>query len=64
MKKSYEVRITAYVETTTFVEAEDLEQACLLAENDWAESFVVYNTDTQEYSSFSEIIGYEAKELD
>jgi hypothetical protein len=55
----YKVRITALVETTNIVEADSREDACLLAENDWAENFVVLNTYSNEHSSFTEIIGYE-----
>ena len=62
--KRYKVRITSYVETTNIVEAESKEEACRLAENDWAETFVVLNTYSNEPSSFSDIIGYEPEEVE
>ncbi len=62
--KSYEVRITAYVETAIIVDAESKEQACSLAEEEWSSQFIVYNPDLKEYSNFSDIIGYEPKEID
>ena len=61
--KRYKVRITALVETTNIVEADSKEEACLLAENDWAETFVVLNTYSNEPSGFSDIIGYEPEEI-
>lgn len=61
--KSYEVNIVARVNTTLIVEAEDKEQACEIAEQEWGEAYIVYNPDTQEYSDFSEIIGYEPDEV-
>jgi hypothetical protein len=63
MMKSYKVRLTAYVETTEIVEAENEEQACRLVEDEWAESFVVYNTYTKEPSSFDDILAYEPEEI-
>jgi hypothetical protein len=64
MMKEYKVRITAYVETSEFVEAENEEQACRLAEQKWTDAYIVYNPDLQEYSDFSEIIGYEPEEVE
>jgi hypothetical protein len=61
--KEYKVRITARVDTIEFVEAENEEQACLLAEQKWTETYIVYNPDLREYSDFSEIIGYEPEEI-
>ena len=61
--KRYEVRITAYVETTEVVMADNEEHACMLAEQQFGEAFVVYNSDQETYSPFGEIIGYEPEEL-
>lgn len=61
--KRYEVRLVARVDTTIVVEAEDEEQACLLAEEQWSDNFIVYNTYSKELSNFTEIIGYEPEEL-
>jgi hypothetical protein len=63
MMTEYKVRITAYVETSQFVEAENEEQACELARQEWSESFIVLNTKTEALSDFSDIIGYEPEEL-
>jgi hypothetical protein len=61
--KNYEVRITAYVETTEIVEAENEEQACELAEQKWSEAHTVYNSEQDEHSGFYDIIGYEPEEV-
>jgi hypothetical protein len=61
--KKYEVNIVARLETTEIVMAENEEQACLLAEQQFGDIFVVYNSDVETYSSFDEIIGYEPEEI-
>jgi hypothetical protein len=61
--KQYEVNIVARLETTEIVMAENEEQACLLAEQQFGNIFVVYNSDEETYSSFDEIIGYEPEEV-
>ena len=61
--KRYEVNLVARLETTEIVEAENEEQACLLAEQQFGQTFVVYNSDEETYSSFTEIIGYEPEEV-
>ena len=55
----YEVNVSARVDAVILIEAEDEEQACLLAEEDFADTYVLYNPDQNEYRSFSSIIGYE-----
>lgn len=61
--KQYEVNIVARLETTEIVMADNEEQACLLAEQQFGNTFVVYNSDVETYSSFDEIIGYEPEEI-
>lgn len=61
--KQYEVNIVARVETTQFVEAEDKEQACEIAEQEWGREHLVYCSETEEYEVFDTIIGYEPVEL-
>jgi hypothetical protein len=64
MMTEYKVNIVARVNTTLIVEAEDEEQACLLAEQKWTDTYIVYNPDLQEYSDFSTVIGYEPEEVE
>jgi hypothetical protein len=61
--KQYEVNVSARVDSVILIEAEDEEQACLLAEEDFADTYVLYNPDQDEYRSFSSIIGYEPTEV-
>ena len=61
--KQYEVNVSARVDSVILIEAEDEEQACLLAEEDFADTYVLYNPDQNEYRSFSSIIGYEPTEV-
>ena len=61
--KRYEVNIVARLETTEVVMADNEEHACMLAEQQFGEAFVVYNSDEETYSSFDEVIGYEPEEL-
>jgi hypothetical protein len=61
--KRYEVRITAYVETTEVVMADNEEHACMLAEQQFGEAFVVYNSDSEAYTIYDDILGYEPQEL-
>jgi hypothetical protein len=63
MMKQYEVNIVARIDTTILVNAENEEQACLLAEQEWGDTYIVYNPDLKEYSDFSTIIGYEPEEV-
>jgi hypothetical protein len=61
--KQYEVNVSARVDSVILIEAEDEEQACFLAEEDFADTYVLYNPDQDEYRSFSSIIGYEPTEV-
>jgi preprotein translocase subunit SecB len=61
--KQYEVNIVARLNTTLLVNAEDEEQACLIAEQEFGGTFSVYNRDIEEHESFTEIIGYEPEEI-
>jgi len=61
--KRYEVRITAYVETTEVVMADNEEHACMLAEQQFGEAFAVYNADVETYKPFDDILGFEPQEL-
>jgi hypothetical protein len=61
--KTYKVRITAYVETSIVVEADNDDQACELAQQEWSDNFIVQNTYSKDLSNFSEIIGYEPEEV-
>jgi hypothetical protein len=61
--KRYEVRITAYVETTEVVMADNEEHACMLAEQQFGEVFTVYNADVETYKPFDDILGFEPQEL-
>jgi hypothetical protein len=60
----YEVNIVARIDTTILVNAESKEQACEIAEQEWGETYIVYNPDLKEYSDFSTIIGYEPEEVE
>jgi hypothetical protein len=60
--KRYEVNIVARLETTEVVMADNEEHACMLAEQQFGETFVVYNADVETYEPFTEIIGYEPEE--
>ena len=60
----YKVRLTAYVETTQIVEADDEEQACELLEEEWGQSWVVHNTVEKSYRSFDDILAYDPEEVD
>jgi hypothetical protein len=61
--KQYEVNIVARLETTEVVMADNEEEACILAEQQFGETFVVYNAEAETYGPFTEIIGYEPEEL-
>ena len=61
--KQYEVKITARIEDIVLIEAESEEEARLLAENEWADTYIVYDTDMKEYRGFDDIIGYEPEEV-
>ena len=61
--KTYKVRITAYVETSQIVEAEDEDQACELAQQEWSDNYIVQNTYSKNLSNFTEIVGYEPEEV-
>jgi hypothetical protein len=61
--KRYEVKITARVETTEVVMADDEEHACLLAEASFGEAYSVHNSDLETNEAFTEIFGYEPEEL-
>jgi|Wag4MinimDraft_6_1082665.scaffolds.fasta_scaffold111492_2 hypothetical protein len=61
--KTYKVRITAYVETSIVVEADNDDQACELAQQEWSDNFIVQNTYSKDLSNFTEIIGYEPEEV-
>ena len=61
--KRYKVRLVARVDTSIVVEAQSEEEACLLAEEEWSDNFIVYNTYSKDLSNFTEIIGYEPEEL-
>jgi hypothetical protein len=61
--KQYEVNISAYINAVILIDAEDEDEACRLAENDFAETYVIYNPDQEEYRSFTDIIGYEPTEV-
>jgi hypothetical protein len=59
----YKVRITANLETSTIIEAENEEEAGELAENEFGGTYVVLNTETDDYIRFTDIIGYEPEEV-
>ena len=60
----YEVNIVAEAQTTILVNAESKEQACEIAEQEWGQTHIVYNQETQEYINFTNIIGYEPEEVE
>jgi hypothetical protein len=60
--KEYEVKITAYVESFEIVQAENEDEAVLLANDLFTGTYGVYNTETEEISLFSDVIAYEPKE--
>ena len=62
--KQYEVNISAYIDDIVLIEAESKEQAMLLAEEEWASTYIVYDPDQKEYKSFTNIIGYEPEEVE
>jgi hypothetical protein len=51
------------VETSIVVEADNDDQACELAQQEWSDNFIVQNTYSKDLSNFSEIIGYEPEEV-
>jgi hypothetical protein len=61
--KEYKVKITATIDTSRFVDAENEEEACLIAEREWGATYIIHNPDTNEFLDFSDIIGYEPEEL-
>jgi hypothetical protein len=61
--KQYEVKITAYIEDIVLIDAEDEDEACQLAETEWADTYIVYDPDQKEYLSFTSIIAYEPEEV-
>jgi hypothetical protein len=60
--KEYEVKITAYVESFEIVQAENEDEAVLLANDLFTGTYGVYNTETEEISLFTDVIAYEPKE--
>jgi hypothetical protein len=62
--KEYEVKITAYVESFEIVQADNEDEAERLAHELFTGTYAVYNTDTKEVNTFTDVVAYEPKEID
>jgi hypothetical protein len=62
--KEYEVRINAYVESFEIVEADNEDEAVKLAHELFRGTYAVYNLETKEANSFTDVIAYEPKEVE
>jgi hypothetical protein len=60
---TYEVNITAYVESFEIVEADSEDEAVRLAHQLFSGVFGVYNTETKEIDTFTDVVAYEPKEI-
>ncbi len=61
--KEYEVKITAYVESFEIVQADNEDEAVELARELFVGTYAVYNLETKEANSFSDVIAYEPEEI-
>ena len=59
----YEVSVALEYRTSVIVEATDIYEANAMAENLCADTYTVYNSDSEEHHSFGFITGYEPEEL-
>jgi hypothetical protein len=62
--KEYRVSVALRYNTSVIVQANDIYEANAMAENLVADTYTVYNSDSEEHDSFAFITGYEPEELD
>jgi hypothetical protein len=61
--KKYEVKVALEYRTTVIVQASDIYEANAMAENLCADTYTVYNSDSEEHDSFGFITAYEPEEV-
>jgi hypothetical protein len=59
----YEVSVALEYRTSVIVEATDIYEANAMAENLVADTYTVYNSDSEEHKSFGFITAYEPEEV-
>ena len=61
--KKYNVSVALEYRTSVVVEAKDIYEANAMAENLLADTYTVYNADSEEHDSFGFITAYEPEEV-
>jgi hypothetical protein len=59
----YEVKVALRYDTSVIVEATDIYEANTMAEDLCADTYTVYNSDSEEHKSFGFITAYEPEEI-
>jgi hypothetical protein len=61
--KSYDVKVALSYRVRVSVQANDIYEANAMAENLVADTYTVYNSDSEEHDSFGSITAYEPEEV-
>ena len=62
--KKYEVQVALEYRTSVVVQANDIYEANAIAQNLCADTYTVYNSDSEDHDSFGFITAYEPEEIE